>query len=252
MCRRHLDVDDPKPAPAQRLKDGCLVNVCPSHALKLSVSHLEVGVSPIVPSDVVRNIGLFFYQNLNMPHHGKQLCRKASLIPTLEYWQDTSPAQRQDSWHAGTRVRHLAPGLRKCPAPPGSRGTIGGSSRVCRTQRPALSPERQAGTQQRLARAAALAACQFPGGLQNPPPDLPRLAWSGASVPLSTADCLPTYQDPPLPFPATALPAQEQTKDVRRSGFLSRCTTHLERITQPSAGCELPWRLQDKPEDLPL
>ena len=100
----------------------------------------------------------------------------------------------------------------------------------------------QAGTQQRPARAAALAACQFPGGLQNPPPNLPCLAWSGASVPLSAADCLQTYQEPLLPFPATAAPAQEQTKDVWRPGFLSRCTMPLE--------C-MPWRLQDKPEDLP-
>ena len=34
MCRRHSDVDDPKPAPSQRLKDGGLVGVWPSHALK--------------------------------------------------------------------------------------------------------------------------------------------------------------------------------------------------------------------------
>ena len=66
-----------------------------------------------------------------------------------------------------------------------------GSSRVCRTQRPALSPERTSRhLQQRPANAAALAACQFSGGLQNPPPDLPFLAWSGPSVPLLAADCL--------------------------------------------------------------
>ena len=60
----------------------------------------------------------------------------------------------------------------------------------------------RAGTQQRPARAAALAACQFPGGLQNPPPDLPCLAWSGASLPLSAADCLQTYQVPSAPIPS--------------------------------------------------
>ena len=45
---------------------------------KLSVLHLEVSVSRIVPSDVVRNIGAFFNQNLNTQHPVKQLCRKAS------------------------------------------------------------------------------------------------------------------------------------------------------------------------------
>ena len=61
-----------------------------------------------------------------------------------------------------------------------------------------------------------------------------------ASGPLSAADSLQIYQDPPLPFLATELPAQEQTKDVWRPGFRSRCTTPLESITQRSAGCELP------------
>ena len=58
------------------------------------------------------------------------------------------------------------------------------------------------------------------GWITKPPPDLPCLAWSGASVPLSAADCLQTYQDPPLPLPATAPPAQEQTKDAWRPDFL--------------------------------
>ena len=56
----------------------------------LSVLHLEVSVSRTVPSDVVRNIGAFFDQNLNMQHHFKQLCRKASF----------------QLWNIG-RMRHL-------------------------------------------------------------------------------------------------------------------------------------------------
>ena len=57
---------------------------------KLSVLHLEVGVSRIVPPDVVRNVGAFFDQNLNKQHHVKQLCRKASF----------------QLWNIG-RIRHL-------------------------------------------------------------------------------------------------------------------------------------------------
>ena len=57
---------------------------------KLSVLHLEVGVSRSVPSDVVRNIGTFFDQNLNMQYHVKQLHRKASF----------------QLWNIG-RIRHL-------------------------------------------------------------------------------------------------------------------------------------------------
>ena len=71
-------------------KTEALLVCAPHMRSKLSVLHLEVGVSRIVPSDVVRNIGAFFDQNLNMQHHVKQLCRKASF----------------QLWNIG-RIRHL-------------------------------------------------------------------------------------------------------------------------------------------------
>ena len=65
--------------------------VCAPHMRsKLSVLHLEMSVSRIVPSDVVRNIGAFLDQNLNIQHHVMQLCRKASF----------------QLWNIG-RIRHL-------------------------------------------------------------------------------------------------------------------------------------------------
>ena len=60
----------------------------------------------------------------------------------------------------------------------------------------------------------------------DPPLDLLCLAWSGASVPLSATDWAQTYQDPLLPFPATALPAHEQTKEIWRLSF-SHAALHL-------------------------
>ena len=251
MCCRHSDVDDPKSAPAQRLKDGSLVGVCPSHELKTLCLTLRGGrLSYCAVGCCQKHWGIFRSESEHAT--SRQAAPQESQLPTLEHWQDTSPAQCQDSWDASTRVYHLTPGLRKRPALRASRGTIAAAAECAEHSGPHCHQTGQVGTQQRSAKAAALTACQFPGGLQNPPPDLPCLAWSGASVPLSAADCLQTYQDPPLPFQATALPAQEQTQDVWRSGFLSRSTTPLECITQRSAGCELPWRLQDKPEDLPL
>ena len=276
MCRRHSEVGDPKPAPAQRLKDGGLVGVYPSHRLKSlclaprggRLSYCAVGRCP-------KHWGIFRSESEHS--RSRQTALQDSQLSTLEHGQDTSPAQRQDSWNASTRVRHLAPGLREHPAPRGSRGIIAAPPECAEHSGRHCHQRRQVGTQQRLhpnavvelhsilsrsrrtrckqrpATAGALAVCPFPGGLQNPSPDLLCLAWSGASVPreLSAADCLQTYQDPPLPFPATALPAQEQTKHVWRPGFPSCCITLLERVTQPSAGCKLPWRLQEKPEDLP-
>ena len=45
----------------------------------MTISPLEVGDSQIVPSAVVRNIGAFIDQSLNMQDDVKQLCRTASL-----------------------------------------------------------------------------------------------------------------------------------------------------------------------------
>ena len=59
-------------------KTGTLLVCTPHMRAKPSVLHLEVGVSRIVPPDIVRNVGAFFDQNLNMQHHVKQLCTKAS------------------------------------------------------------------------------------------------------------------------------------------------------------------------------
>ena len=59
-------------------KIEALLACAPHMCSKLAVLHLEGGVSRTVPLNVVRNIGAFLDQNLNMQHHVKQLCRKAS------------------------------------------------------------------------------------------------------------------------------------------------------------------------------
>jgi hypothetical protein len=57
------------------------VVVCspPHMRSKMTISALEVGDSQIVPSAVVRKIGAFIDQSLNMQDHVQQLCRTASL-----------------------------------------------------------------------------------------------------------------------------------------------------------------------------
>ena len=191
-----------KPALAQRLKDGGLAGVCPSHALKTHclaprggrLSHCAVGYCQK-------------HRGISRPESEHATSRQTALpksqLPTLKPWQDTSLAQRQDSWDASTRLRHLAPGLRQRPAPRGSRGTVATAPECAEHSGPHRHQSGQAGTQQIPAIAAALAACQFPGGLQNPPPDFPSLASSGASVPLSAADCLRRY----IPGPSALVPS---------------------------------------------
>ena len=90
MRRSHSDVDDPKSAPAQRLKDA------PHMRLKLSVSHLGVGrLSHCAVGRCQKHRGTFRPE----PKHAtpRQTALPEGQFQTLEYWQDMSPAQRQDS-----------------------------------------------------------------------------------------------------------------------------------------------------------
>ena len=217
-----------------------------------SVLHLEVGVTRIVPSDVVRNTGAFFDQNLNMQHHVKQLCRKASF----------------QLWNIG-RIRHL---LNAKTAETLVHAYI--ISRLdCRNALLYGLPEALLRQLQSVQNTVARNVTR--AGKQAHSKDLlEQLHWLPVSFLVDYKILLLTFRAlhglAPV-YLSQLLTVYRPTRTLRshsqlllrqpksrlktyiwRPGFLSRCTTPLECITQWSAGCELPWRLQDKPEDLPL
>ena len=212
----------------------------PQTRSKLSVSQLEVGVSHIVPSDVVRNIGAFFDRNLNMQHHVKQLCRKTIFqlwnIGRIRHLLNTKTAETlvhayiTSRLDCGNALPHGVPGslLRQLQSVQNTEARIVTRAGKQAHSKDLLEQLHWLPVSFRVDYKILLLTFRALHGLA--PVYLSQL--------LTT--CLQTYQDPPLPFPATAPPAQEQAKGVWRAGFLSRSTTPLECITQRSAGCELP------------
>ena len=168
-----------------------------------------------------------------MQHHVKQFCRKAS----SQLWNTGRMRHLLNAKTAETLVHayyHLAPGLRKRPAPQGSKGTI------------AAAPECAEPSGRIVTRA----------GKQAHSKDLlEQLHWLPVSsrvafkillltfrallglVQVYLSQLLTVYRPTrTLRSRSELLLSQPKSrKDVWRPGFLSRCTTPLEFITHRSA-----------------